>query len=155
MPEHKQHPRTNQQNKALHKWFELVADELNASGQSKQKVLAKTVELNWDASSIKEDLWRPVQKAILKKHSTTELKKTEDIDKIWEHLNRFLGEKCGIHVPFPSESVSVEELTGGRIPLDNAPYITPFARTRHGTRKPPEEVIDTQLDKPYTPPWRR
>lgn len=96
--------RSDQQNKALHKWFELVADELNASGQSKQKVLGKTIELNWDARSVKEDLWRPVQKALLKKHSTTELLKLEDIDKVYEHLNRFLGEKCEIHVPFPTQA---------------------------------------------------
>jgi len=79
----------------------MVADELNAAGLSKQQVLSKTIELAWDGDSIKEDLWRPVQKALLKKKSTTELKKTEDIDKVFEHLNRFLGEKLGVHVPFP------------------------------------------------------
>jgi len=110
--------RTSTQNNSLHLWFQLVADELNASGQSKQKVLAKTVELNWDGSSVKEDLWRPVQKALLGKKSTTELSKQEDIDRVFEHLNRFLGEKCEIHVPFPSDPTKgVEFHTGGRIPL--------------------------------------
>jgi hypothetical protein len=52
---------------------------------------------------VKELLWRPAQKAILRKKSTTELFKIEDIDKVWEHLNRHLGEKFGLHVPFPSD----------------------------------------------------
>jgi hypothetical protein len=95
--------RTEQQNRALHKLFELWAEELNNAGYTVQLVLSKKMELDWDASKVKELLWRPAQQAILGKRSTTELAKQEDIDKVYEHLNRHLSEKFYIHVPFPCD----------------------------------------------------
>lgn len=97
--------RSPDQNAALHLWCRLVADELNESGQTLQKVLAKTIELNWTQELVKELLWRSVQMALTGKKSTTRLNKTDDINTVYEHLNRFLGEKCTIHVPFPSDDV--------------------------------------------------
>lgn len=93
--------RTDRQNRAMHKWFQLVADELNGSGNNVQIVLKQKVDIDWTATLVKEVLWRPAQKVILEKESTTELKK-EEIDPVYEHLNRHLGEKFGVHVPFPS-----------------------------------------------------
>jgi len=94
--------RTKRQNSALHLYFQLLADELNKAGLDMRKVLKPTVDIQWSKETVKDYLWRPIQKALLKKHSTTRLK-TDEIDKVYEHLNRFLGEKFGIHVPFPSE----------------------------------------------------
>lgn len=93
--------RTERQNRALHLWFTQLAEELNDGGYDVQLVLKKKLEMDWTPELIKEALWRPAQKVILKKRSTTELKKGEDIDKVFEHLNRHLGEKFGIYVPFP------------------------------------------------------
>ncbi len=94
--------RTPSQNNSLHLWFDLVAKELNEAGYTVQMVLKEKVDLDFDGDKVKELLWRPAQQAILKKKSTTELKKITDIDRVWEHLNRHLGEKFGIHVPFPA-----------------------------------------------------
>ncbi len=94
--------RTEQQNKALHVYFGLLADALNEAGYTIQYTLKHKIDLDWSPDSVKELLWRPAQKAILKKKSTKALKKHSDIDKIYDHLNRHLGEKLGIHVPFPS-----------------------------------------------------
>ena len=96
--------RTLKQNSALHLWFNLLAKELNDSGYTVQLVLKEKVDLDWDGDKVKELLWRPSQKAILKKKSTTELRKIEDMDKVWEHLNRHLGQKFGVHVPFPQDT---------------------------------------------------
>lgn len=98
-------PRTGQQNRALHVFFTLLAYELNEAGLSVQLVLKQKMELNWTPSMVKEMLWRPAQKAILKKKSTTQLRKQEDIDLIYDHLNRHLSEKFGISVPFPTHEV--------------------------------------------------
>lgn len=100
--------RTQKQNSALHLWFSKLADEMNQAGYTVQLVLAQKMDLDWDKDKVKELLWRPAQKAILKKKSTTELSKIEDIDKVWEHLNRHLGEKFGLHVPFPSDQELAE-----------------------------------------------
>lgn len=94
-------PRTAQQNRALHLWFEMLAQEFNGAGYTVQLVLSKKIDLDWDKGKIKELLWRPAQQAILGKKSTTELSKQEDIDRVYEHLNRHLAEKFELHVPFP------------------------------------------------------
>jgi len=95
--------RTIQQNKALHKYFELLAKEMNDAGYTVQLVLKEKVDLDWDASKIKELIWRPAQEAITGKKSTTQLDKVEDITLIFEHLTRHLGEKFGIFVDFPQD----------------------------------------------------
>lgn len=96
--------RTGTQNQALHLWFEMLAQELNESGYTVQLVLKEKIDLDWSLESVKELLWRPAQKALVKKKSTTELDKTSNITTVWEHLNRHLGEKFAIHVPFPDKS---------------------------------------------------
>lgn len=81
---------------------------MNSAGYSVQLVLAQKMDLDWTPQLCKELLWRPAQKAILKKKSTTELGKSEDIDKVFEHLNRHIGEKFGLHVPFPVNEALAE-----------------------------------------------
>lgn len=95
--------RSYSQNNALHKFFELLADEFNDAGYTVQMVLKKKVDLDWDKDKVKELLWRPAQKAILGKKSTVDLDRVEDIDIVYEHLNRHIAEKFGIHVPFPHD----------------------------------------------------
>lgn len=93
--------RTIQQNKSLHKYFELLAEELNEAGLDMRKLLKDTIDIPWNKDTVKDYLWRPIQKAQIKKESTTELT-TAEVTKVYETLNRFLGEKKGIHVPFPT-----------------------------------------------------
>lgn len=100
MPETPQQ-RTIDQNSALHLYFAHLAEELNDAGLDIRKVLKPEIDIPWTPLLIKEHLWRNLQKVILKKDSTTELT-TKDIDKVYEVLNRFLSEKHGLHVPFPS-----------------------------------------------------
>lgn len=94
--------RTLQQNKALHKFFTMLADDLNQSGYDMKKVLKPGVDIPWNADTVKNYLWRPIQEAQLQKESTTELS-TREIDVVYNTLNRHLGDKLGVHVPFPSE----------------------------------------------------
>lgn len=97
--------RTLDQNSALHKYFELLANELNAGGFYHKYFLGdKIIELDWTPELIKENIWRPIQVALLKKKSTTELKKVAEIDIVYEHLNRFFSNKpFFLHVPFPHD----------------------------------------------------
>lgn len=91
--------RTLQQNKALHKYFELLAIELNDAGLDMKKVI--TVDVPWNALTIKEWIWKPVQEAQLLKKSTTELT-TPEVSKVYDTVNRLMAEKFGVSVPFPS-----------------------------------------------------
>lgn len=94
--------RTPPQNNALHVYFRLLADELNNAGWDMKKTLKQSIDIPWSEDRVKEFLWKPIQDAQLKKKSTTELTTTE-VDKIYDTLNRHLGEKLGIFVRFPSD----------------------------------------------------
>lgn len=93
--------RTLTQNKALHKYFELLATELNSAGYSVAKTLKASVV--WTPLSVKELLWKPIQNAVLAKISTTELEKKE-IDTVYDVLNALTAEKFGISILFPSKN---------------------------------------------------
>lgn len=92
--------RTSQQNKALHVYFQLVADILNDAGLDMRAVLKPEVEIPWSRNTVKDFLWRPIQEIQLRKKSTTELT-TKEIDLIFDTMNRHLA-KHGIHQAFPS-----------------------------------------------------
>lgn len=101
--------RTIQQNRALHKWFEDVAKELNENAHFMQEVLSKAkVDLKWSKDSVKYSLWFPVMFAMYHKKHTAQLEKNQ-IDDIFDSLSKFFGETFGIHIPFPSLDKIMEE----------------------------------------------
>lgn len=107
--EPKKYPqRTKQQNRALHVLFQMMSDLLNENGLDMRKTLKPSVDIPWSPDSVKEFLWRPVQEAQFNKHSTTELS-TVEVDKVFDTLNKYIGEKHGIHLPFPSIETIIQE----------------------------------------------
>lgn len=97
--EKKTDKRTIVQNSAMHKYFSLVAEALNDAGLDMKQVIKADVE--WSMFSVKEYMWKAIQKAILGKESTTLLKKDE-IDSVYLNMNRLTASKFGIDIPFPS-----------------------------------------------------
>jgi len=101
--------RTDQQNRALHKYCELLAEALNNAGLEMKTVLsAKSVDVPWNKNTVKEVLWRPIQEAMTGKESTTEITTVEPSE-IYHVLDRHMGEKFGIHVEWPSEETRIEK----------------------------------------------
>jgi len=94
--------RTTYQNKALHQYFENVANTLNDAGLDMKAVLKPEIDIPWSKSTVKEQLWRPIEKAMTGKESTTEMT-TIELSDIYDVLHRHLSEKLGINVPFPSD----------------------------------------------------
>ncbi|MBT7929836.1 hypothetical protein HN682_07985 [Candidatus Peregrinibacteria bacterium] len=94
--------RTLTQNKAFHLYFKMLADELNSAGLDAKRVLKPEIDIPWTPDMIKRHLWKAVQDAMFEKDSTTKLT-TKEVGEVYEVLNRHLGEKFSIHVPFPSE----------------------------------------------------
>ena len=92
--------RTLKQNSALHIFCQLVADELNLAGLDMPTVLAKSADIPWSKDTVKELIWRPIQKAQLLKQSTTELD-TKEPGQVFETTTKFLSE-FGVYVPWPS-----------------------------------------------------
>ena len=102
--------RTSQQNNALHLYFRLLADDLNEAGLDQLTFPWKEgAKLDWTPESVKEHLWKPIQKVMVKEGMTSKLKK-EDVDKVYQTLSRNLAERCGVTTAFPSQYI--QELAG-------------------------------------------
>jgi hypothetical protein len=93
--------RTTKQNSALHKYFELLAEDLNSRGLDQRKVLKENVAIEWNKDSVKKYLWSPIQQAVIGETSTTKLER-DQVDLVYVTLAKHLGEKFGVMVDFPS-----------------------------------------------------
>lgn len=99
--------RTSQQNAAMHLFFTQLAEALNSAGFDMKKTIREGIDIPWTPENIKEFLWRPVQSAYLRKKSTTELT-TSEIDKVYDVVNKIIGERTGVHIPFPSIDSAID-----------------------------------------------
>lgn len=91
------------QNNALHLLFTQLADEMREKGIDMRTFIQ--VPVSFTPHSIKEYLWKPLQKVLLGKKSTTQLDKTEDINLVYDELNRILIDRTNGEIslpPFPS-----------------------------------------------------
>jgi hypothetical protein len=102
--EHAKQPlkRTNQQNKALHKYCTELATELNNAGIGID-VFMKGIEADHTMESVKS-LWRAFAHAKYGKTSTTELT-TGEINAIFDEVNRHVSQ-WGIEMSFPSQELT-------------------------------------------------
>ena len=98
---HKGKARSNQQNKALHKYFDLLANALNDAGYDMKRTIKPEIDVPWNAYLIKLLMWKPLQDAITGEESTAKAKR-DDYTKVYEVLNRHTAQKLGISVPWPS-----------------------------------------------------
>ena len=94
--------RTNVQNAALHKYCELMASELNQHGFDMHKVLSDSIAIPWNLLLVKELMWKPVQIAMIDEESTTKAGR-KDYGDIYDVINRYISERFGVHVPWPSK----------------------------------------------------
>jgi hypothetical protein len=101
---------TRQQQKSLHLFYRLLADELNLAGLDQRKVLKPSISIPWTPYAVKELLWRPIQMAMIGKESTTKLDKLGEIEKIHEVLMRELGLAFHVEfIPFPDKGFDYAE----------------------------------------------
>lgn len=95
--------RTILQNKSLHLYLNKVSELLISQGVDMRYVLEKMKTGFYFSPTmpvLKECVWKPIQKALTGKESTTKLD-TKEVSEIYEHMNRFTAENFGIGVPFP------------------------------------------------------
>lgn len=105
----KEYPqRTLRQNRALHKYFTHISDELNDHGLNIMKTLRSDAEIPWSPELVKALIWKPIMKAQTGKDSTTKLN-TKDIDAVLDTLTKYMGEKLGLTVEFPSIETVIRE----------------------------------------------
>lgn len=101
--------------------FTLIADALNSAGHDMRKTLKESVEIPWTGASIKEYMWKPIQKAMLNKSSTTELDKQMEIDKVWDTIMRHLNTPradgtvlLDEYIPFPHDDEIISNYPDGK-----------------------------------------
>jgi hypothetical protein len=97
--------RSTLQNASMHKYFTLVAEQLNSAGLSLQKVVShfKKADLDWTMIAVKEVIWKNLQKALLKKDSTTKLE-SDEVTIIYKAMDRYLTTTFGVDsIDFPSQ----------------------------------------------------
>ena len=71
------------------------------------------VSIPWTSQAVKEQLWKPIQKALYNKDSTTELEKLEEIDKTHATPMRHLGQSFGLeHIEFPHDPEKISNYVG-------------------------------------------
>lgn len=92
--------RTLQQNRALHLYFQFIADELNEFTSFSYNGLMKDFEIPYTMEIVKQFIWKPIQIAMFGKTSTTKIT-TQEINKIIDVINKYFAEK-GISITFPS-----------------------------------------------------
>lgn len=99
--------RTLQQNKALHKWFELMADDLAGAGYSVQEVC--TLPIAWTKENFKENIFKPVMNAMYPGKTSTKELTTIELTAVYEQVNQIVSEKWGVGHQFPDYISQSEE----------------------------------------------
>ena len=94
--------RTMTQNAALHKYLSLLSEALNDAGYDMKQVLKNDIDIPWTMENAKEHLWRPIQKSVIGKDSTTKAN-TSEYSEIHNVLSRHLSEKLGVYIPWPNK----------------------------------------------------
>lgn len=92
--------RTLTQNRALHKYCDLLANALNDAGYDMKRTIKQDVDIPWNQASAKQFLWRPIQKAVTGLDSTTKPEASQ-YSAIYEVLNRHMSQKFGVSVMWP------------------------------------------------------
>jgi hypothetical protein len=95
--------RTSQQNRALHLFFTILADQLNDCGEYFRYIdyNGEVIELPQSKDTVKEYIWRPLQKKALLIESTTKLT-TQTINTMLDALTLHYGNK-GLPIKFPNQ----------------------------------------------------
>ena len=76
------------QNNALQVYCRELAKAMNDAGHEREvNTPIGKCQLPWNADSVKENIWRPVQKAMTGEHSTTQPERSQYVE-IYDVINR-------------------------------------------------------------------
>lgn len=96
--------RSRKQNNSLHLFLSKLSTELNGKGLDQRVVLKPDYKIRWDLDSAKENLFKPLAKAMYGVDSTTKLDKKQ-VSRVYEELMQMLVDKFPEMdwIDFPSE----------------------------------------------------
>lgn len=94
--------RTDKQNSAEHLWFRQIAEALNDAGYHVNDRQVIRIDIPFTEYTVKEEMFKRIAAAMFGKDSTAKLT-TKETQEAAEVLSRHLGEKFGVHVPWPEQ----------------------------------------------------
>ncbi len=94
--------RSSKQNRALHKLFTIMSEQLNEMGLefNYDGVTGKKLSTRYTPDVVKNYFWRPIQMALFDIESTKHIN-TVQINEIVDVISKFFGER-GVVIEFPS-----------------------------------------------------
>lgn len=108
--------RTIKQNSSIHLLFKQISDICIEKGIDMREIVQDEVPIQCTPENIKW-LWKLLQKALFGKKSTTQLKKSGEIEIVYDNFNKILIDRTNGEVslpPFPSMEL-MEYEQGGKI----------------------------------------
>ena len=103
--------RTNLQNRALHKLFSNISEQLNDAGEVYSiEIQGVGIDLMYTPILFKEVFWREIQRTMFGIESTTELN-TSKINAIVDVLALAFGQR-NIQITFPSYQYYLDQVDG-------------------------------------------
>lgn len=100
--------RTGRQNRSLHKLLSDTSEVCLEKGIDMRSIVKDNVPIQCTPENLKW-LWRLLQEALFGTKSTTELKKTGEIDIVYDNFNKILIERTNGEISLPPWP-SIEEL---------------------------------------------
>lgn len=103
--EGKKNQRTLTQNSSMHVLFKQVSDQCLEKGVEMRDIVRDEIPIECTPENIKW-LWKRVQKGLFRKKSTAELKKTGEIDTVYDNFNKLIAERTKGEIevpPFPAK----------------------------------------------------
>lgn len=94
--------RTARQHRALHVFCRTLAMALREKDMDTKKFFKEGFEVPFTTEIVKDNIWKPIQKALTDKESSKQLT-TNEVSQIYDTINKLLAER-GIHVPWPSRN---------------------------------------------------
>ena len=92
---------SSEQNRASHLWFRLLSEGLNDGGLDIRVVMTPEWKIMWTEESVKENLFRPVSKAMYGTDSIAELS-SDQLTNVIKVIDKHLLENHAFNMPFPS-----------------------------------------------------
>ncbi len=94
--------RTSLQNRALHKYCDLLAKALTDAGHEDMRTIIK-VPISPTKELVKYNMVHPVMKAMFPNINSTADLSTVQMQKLYEQMNLFTSERLGVSVDWPHE----------------------------------------------------
>jgi len=92
--------RSPQQNNSIHLFFRQLSDQCNEKGIEMRDIVKDEIPIPVTPENVKM-LWKRVQTHMFGKKSTTELKKTGEIDQVYDVFCKLIAERTEGEVEIP------------------------------------------------------